>query len=75
VQGCKLTSRSFDLSKIPENPGKIQENPGKSSQNSRKSGQTLKIRAKMFDFKKWRPTIAESHEDLLFWRSSQNKSS
>jgi len=45
---CKLTPKSFDLSKIPENFGK---NPGNLGENPKNRGKiyakSLKIRAKM----------------------------
>jgi len=62
-RGCKRTPKSFDLVKIPENPGKLCKNLGKFLKTLPKSLQ--KWRPTWFDLKKRRPTLAESHEDLF----------
>ena len=67
-RGCKRTPKSFDLVKIHGNPSKICENLHQIPENLGKNGAQRGL-----IWKKWRPTFAESHEDLFSSWSSQKK--
>jgi len=61
VQGHPQKFSSIEnLGKIPENPGKIYENVRKIPENTGKNAAQ-----RCLLLKNWRPTCAESHEDLF----------